>query len=266
MGTAIAPKGLRIVVGADDAGAEYKDALAEQLRADPRVAEVIDVGVHADEHVAYPNIAIEASRRVASGEVDRGLLVCGTGLGMAITANKTPGVRAVTAHDVYSVERSVLSNNAQILTMGQRVVGLELARRLVDRWLSLSFDTSSPSASKVALISEYEHPSGTARQIDAGASCEAPPTDTQVRTAIVGSRSGLHARPAKLFAERSRASGHDVRVAVTGGDAFPASSVLGVMSIGASQGDEITITVTGPDAAAVADDLAALAATDLDEV
>ena len=80
----------------------------------------------------------------------------GVPLGVAIAANKVPGVRAVTAHDSYSVERSVLSNNAQVLTMGQRVVGLELARRLAREWLTYRFDEASPSAEKVKAISSYE--------------------------------------------------------------------------------------------------------------
>lgn len=146
----------RIIVGSDDAGYEYKEALKRDLRADPRVEEVIDVGVDAQGHSAYPEIAIAAAERVARGEVDRALLICGTGLGMAIAANKILGVRAVTAHDSYSVERSVLSNNAQILCMGERVVGLELARRLVREWLGYSFDASSASAGKVAIIEGYE--------------------------------------------------------------------------------------------------------------
>ena len=75
---------------------------------------------------------------------------------MAISANKVPGIRAVTAHDSYSVERSVLSNDAQVLCMGERVVGVELARKLVKEWLSHTFDTSSASAEKVAAISSYE--------------------------------------------------------------------------------------------------------------
>ena len=79
---------------------------------------------------AYPHIAVAAARLIAEGKADRALLVCGTGLGVAISANKVPGVRAVTAHDGFSVERSVLSNNAQVLCFGQRVIGLEVARRL----------------------------------------------------------------------------------------------------------------------------------------
>lgn len=146
----------RIAIGSDDAGYEYKEALKADLQNDPRVAEVVDVGVAADGHAPYPRVAIEAAERIRDGRVDRALLVCGTGLGVAIAANKVPGVRAVTAHDSYSVERSVLSNNAQVLTFGQRVIGLELARRLAREWLAYEFDDSSASAEKVDVITGYE--------------------------------------------------------------------------------------------------------------
>jgi len=147
---------LRIVVGSDDAGYEYKEALKGDLVADARVAEVTDIGVGVDEDTAYPHIAVTAARMVADGKADRALLVCGTGLGVAISANKVPGIRAVTAHDSFSVERSVLSNNAQVLCFGQRVVGLELARRLAREWLNYEFDPQSPSAGKVEAIEHYE--------------------------------------------------------------------------------------------------------------
>ena len=107
----------------------------------------------ADEHTAYPHVAIAAAELVAAGDADRALLVCGTGLGVAISANKVPGIRAVTAHDSFSVERSVLSNNAQVLTFGQRVIGLELARRLAREWLTYRFDETSASAEKVRALS-----------------------------------------------------------------------------------------------------------------
>ncbi|BBY74453.1 D-erythrulose-4-phosphate isomerase 1 [Mycolicibacterium parafortuitum] len=149
---------LRIVVGADDAGYEYKEALKRDLDSDPRVEVVTDVGVGADEDTAYPHVAVEAARMVADGKADRALLVCGTGLGVAISANKVPGIRAVTAHDGFSVERSVLSNNAQVLCFGQRVIGLELARRLAREWLGYQFDPQSASAAKVEAIENYEHP------------------------------------------------------------------------------------------------------------
>jgi ribose 5-phosphate isomerase B len=149
-------EGLRVVVGSDDAGYEYKEALKGDLRADDRVVEVTDVGVGTDENTAYPHVAVAAARLVAEGKADRALLVCGTGLGVAISANKVPGIRAVTAHDSFSVERSVLSNDAQVLCFGQRVIGLELARRLAREWLNYEFDPESPSASKVEAIEKYE--------------------------------------------------------------------------------------------------------------
>ena len=147
---------LRIVIGCDDAGFDYKELLKKDLESNPGVASVVDVGVDADGHTAYPRVAIEAAERVARGEADRALLICGTGLGVAIAANKVAGIRAVTAHDSFSVERGVLSNNAQVLCMGQRVVGIELARRNVREWLTYRFDETSASAEKVAVIDEYE--------------------------------------------------------------------------------------------------------------
>lgn len=148
--------GLRIVVGADDAGFTYKEALKNDLLRDDRVADVTDVGVGADEHTDYPHIAVAAARLIAAGRADRALLVCGTGLGVAISANKIAGIRAVTAHDSFSVERSVLSNDAQVLCLGQRVIGLEVARRLAHEWLGYRFDPTSSSAGKVKAICEYD--------------------------------------------------------------------------------------------------------------
>nr|WP_315269530.1 ribose-5-phosphate isomerase [Microbacterium lemovicicum] len=150
------PQPLRLVIGCDDAGFEYKEIIKKDLEANPGVASVIDVGVDADGHTAYPKVAIAAAERVAAGEADRAILICGTGLGVAIAANKVAGIRAVTAHDSFSVERAVLSNDAQVLCMGQRVVGIELARRLAKEWLTYRFDTSSASAEKVAVIGQYE--------------------------------------------------------------------------------------------------------------
>jgi len=147
---------LRIVVGSDDAGVRYKDALKADLQGNDLVESVIDVGVDPDGDTAYPTIAIAAAEMIAQGKADRALLVCGTGLGVAIAANKVPGIRAVTAHDSFSVERSVLSNNAQVLTFGERVVGLELARRLAREWLTYRFDENSASAEKVQVLKDYE--------------------------------------------------------------------------------------------------------------
>lgn len=140
-----------------DAGISYKNALKSDLESDPRVSSVQDVGsFSSSDKTAYPHRAAAAARLVADGTVDRALLICGTGLGVAIAANKVRGVRAVTAHDSFSVERAVLSNNAQVLCMGERVVGLELARRLAREWLGYVFDQESASAKKVEAIEDLE--------------------------------------------------------------------------------------------------------------
>ncbi|KXS98965.1 hypothetical protein AC578_5000 [Pseudocercospora eumusae] len=150
-------QGLIIAMGADDAGCIYKNKIKADLEADPRVAKVLDVGVHSSsDKTAYPHSAVDAAKLVQSGDADRALLICGTGLGVAISANKVPGIRAVTAHDSFSVERAVLSNNAQVLCMGERVVGIELARRLVREWIGYRFDPGSASAAKVDAIMEHE--------------------------------------------------------------------------------------------------------------
>lgn len=149
---------LKIVLGSDEAGFRYKEAIKTMFENHDLVAKVVDVGVDVAGHTPYPKIAIAAAEMIARGEVDRALLICGTGMGVAMTANKVKGIRASTAHDSYSVERLILSNNAQVLAFGERVIGLELAKRLAREWLSYRFDTSSASTDKVNLITEYEDP------------------------------------------------------------------------------------------------------------
>ncbi len=149
---------IRLLVASDSAGFDYKDAILADMRSDERIETVEDLGVPADEldAASYPSVAIAAATKIAAGEADRAILVCGTGIGVAIAANKVAGIRATVAHDSFSVERSILSNDCQILTLGQRVIGLQLARRLAKEWLGYVFDPSSPSQAKVNEISEYE--------------------------------------------------------------------------------------------------------------
>jgi ribose 5-phosphate isomerase B len=153
----MAEKQYVVAVGSDDAGVNLKNYIRDMLREDPRVKEVRDFGV-ADESdkTEYPIICIKAAEAVARGEADRAVLFGGTGLGEAISANKVKGIRAVVAHDPYSIERSILSNNCQVLCLGERVIAPELADRIVRQWLGYEFDTSSPSAHKVSIITEYE--------------------------------------------------------------------------------------------------------------
>lgn len=148
--------GLKIVVAADPAGVDYKEAIKADLEQDPRVDEVIDAGITPGEDTAYPHVGFAAAKKIAAGEADRGIFVCGTGMGMAISANKVPGVRACTAHDSFSVERLIMSNDAHVLCLGQRVIGRELARRLAKEFLGYEFDPSSHSKGNVDLICSYE--------------------------------------------------------------------------------------------------------------
>ncbi|TYJ53358.1 ribose 5-phosphate isomerase [Cryptococcus floricola] len=150
-----------IVLACDEAGHDYKIALKSLLESDKRVKGVIDVGVNKTkdgkpEKTAYPHVAVDAARKIVKGEADRGLLICGTGMGVAISANKVPGIRASTAHDSFSVERLIKSNNAQILCLGQRVIGVELAKKLVQEWLGHVFDPESASNEKVQIIHDYD--------------------------------------------------------------------------------------------------------------
>jgi ribose 5-phosphate isomerase B len=150
-------KRYRMAVGSDDAGVNLKNFIRDQLGEDERVEEVIDFGVaDADDKTPYPVVCIKAAEAVARGEADRAVLFGGTGLGEAISANKVQGIRAVVAHDPYSIERSILSNNCQVLCLGERVIAPELADRIVKQWLGYEFDTSSPSAAKVQVITDYE--------------------------------------------------------------------------------------------------------------
>ena len=144
---------MRIAIGCDEVGLPLLEVIRSQL-AELGVT-VEDFGVHTDEPVLYPDVALAVSKAVASGDCSRGILVCGTGLGMCITANKVPGVWAATCHDTYSAERSRKSNDAQILTMGSRVVGPEVAKQVVAAWLRSEF-VGGGSAPKVARMKEIE--------------------------------------------------------------------------------------------------------------
>jgi ribose 5-phosphate isomerase B len=148
---------LVIAVGADSLGRGLLDVLVADLRADARVHEVLDLGVPStDDPTAYPHVGIAVAEAVARGDAQRALLVCGTGIGMAISANKVRGVRAAVAHDPYSLERSVRSNDCQVLCMGANVIAPALARSLLASWLDHRFDPTSPSDAKVAVIRAYE--------------------------------------------------------------------------------------------------------------
>jgi len=142
-----------VAIGADEAAFDLKEILKEHLKR--RGVAVQDYGAYDRNPVLYPDVAVKVAQAIAEGRHPRGILMCGTGIGMAITANKVPGVRAATCHDTYSAERARKSNNAQILTMGARVIGPELAKTIVDAWLASEFEGGG-SAPKVEKIMEYD--------------------------------------------------------------------------------------------------------------
>ncbi len=142
-----------IVVGADQNGWRMKDALAQYIR--EKNYTVIDMGVNSDDPVNYPEIAVKVAETMRDNKYDRGILVCGTGAGMAIVANKVPGIRAVCIHDPYTAERARASNDAQIVTFGSQVIGLHAAKKMVDIWLDSEFE-GGRSLPKVAMIKELD--------------------------------------------------------------------------------------------------------------
>lgn len=148
---------MKIAIGSDHFGYALKEDLKEhliQLGFEP-----VDFGCYdANTPVDYPDVAYELSHHLAEGEFDRGILVCGTGIGMAIAANKVPGVRAACCHDVYSAERARKSNNAQVITMGSQVITPLLARKLLSIWLDSEFEggRSAPKVAKIIAI-EKQH-------------------------------------------------------------------------------------------------------------
>lgn len=139
-------------LGSDEAGARLRRAIHDHLV--ERGLEVADYGVD-DPSRAYPSVAFEVAQRVAEGAHDRAILVCGTGIGMAIAANKVPGVYAANCHDVYSAQRARKSNAAQVLTMGERVIGIQAALAVVSAWLESEFEGGGSTA-KVGEIEAWE--------------------------------------------------------------------------------------------------------------
>lgn len=142
-----------IAIGCDEAAFELKQVILEVLKADGH--EVDDFGTFDTKPVLYPDIAFAAAQSIADGRNERGVLLCGTGIGMAISANKVPGIRAAQTHDTYSAERAKKSNDAQIITIGARVIGPELAKSIVRAWLASEFEPAR-SGPKVERIRDFE--------------------------------------------------------------------------------------------------------------
>lgn len=142
---------MRIALGADSAGKPLLDVIAAHLSGRPDLT-VVDLS----EPGFYAEVAEKVGKAIIAGEFERAILFCGTGIGVSISANKVPGIRAALTHDPYSAERAAKSNNAQIITMGARIIGPELAKTIADAWLRSSFDPSGPSAANVAAVDRLD--------------------------------------------------------------------------------------------------------------
>jgi RpiB/LacA/LacB family sugar-phosphate isomerase len=149
---------MKIALGADGAGKPLLDVIAAHLKtkADVAVTDLSEPGYYAD-------VADRVASSIIAGEHERAILFCGTGIGVCISANKVPGIRAALTHDAYSADRAAKSNDAQIITMGARVIGPELAKTIVDTWLAAQFDPNGPSAANVEAIGKIDKKYGKLR-------------------------------------------------------------------------------------------------------
>ena len=147
---------MKIAVAGDSVGRVLGDVLVDHLKArHGLVVANLSPGVE-NPGEYYANVAERVARAILDGQFDRGILCCGTGIGMAISANKVPGIRAAQTHDAFSAERAARSNDAQIITLGARVLGVELAKRIVDDWLACEFDPQGASAANVKAIGRLD--------------------------------------------------------------------------------------------------------------
>ena len=145
---------MRIAIGADHAGFELKQILAADLRHHGH--EVIDKGTDSDQPVDYPDFAEAVGKALLAGEAESGLLICGSGVGASVSANKLPGIRAGLCHDTYSARQGVEHDDMNILVLGARVIGVELARELVDNFLAAKFNGEERHRRRVEKIKDLE--------------------------------------------------------------------------------------------------------------
>lgn len=143
---------MKLAIAGDSAGEGLAQLLADHFKARHDVSQISRTDTGPD--TFYANLSDRVASAVMAGTYDRAILVCGTGIGVCIAANKVPGIRAALCHDTYSATRAALSNDAQIITMGARVIGPELAKAIAEAWLAetMNFDAAGKSAGNVAAI------------------------------------------------------------------------------------------------------------------
>lgn len=145
---------MKLAIAGDSAGEGLAKTLAEHLGKTHEVSEISHSKDGPD--AFYANLSDRVASAVVDGTYERAILICGTGIGVALSANKVPGIRAAQCHDTYSAQRAALSNNAQIITMGARVVGPELAKSIAEAFLANTFDPNGRSADNVQAINDID--------------------------------------------------------------------------------------------------------------
>ncbi len=144
---------MKIAIGCDELAYEMKKEIIKRFFAEGVI--FVDFGVDVNEKADYPDVAVLVTQALKNGEADRAILICGTGIGMSISANKVSGIYAAVCHDLYSTQRSILSNNCNVMCLGALVIGISTATEMVRTWLSLEFK-ESPSLRKINKIKEIE--------------------------------------------------------------------------------------------------------------
>lgn len=149
-------KKMRVIVTADHAGVVIRNEVKDLL--EELGIEYVDTGCEGSGSVDYPDFALPAANRVANGEFDRGILICGTGIGMSIAANKVKGIRCALTHDVYSAKLTRQHNDTNVIAIGERVIGPGLAREIIQTWLETEFE-GGRHANRIGKIATYENES-----------------------------------------------------------------------------------------------------------
>lgn len=152
---------MRIALGADHAGFDLKQILVADLRR--RGHEVVDAGTNSTDPVDYPDFAEAVSKVLLDGRAERGVLICGSGVGASVSANKIPGIRAAVCHDTYSARQGVEHDDMNILVLGARIIGIELARELAESFLAAKFTGEERHRRRLAKIEALEKRYGKAR-------------------------------------------------------------------------------------------------------
>lgn len=145
---------MKIAIGADHGGFDHKEVIFKHLK--DKGFEVVDFGTYSSDSVDYNDFAVKVATGVSKKEYDRGILICGTGIGMSVMANKVEGIRAALVHDLFTAEATRLHNDSNILAMGGRIISIELALQIVDIWIGTEFSNEDRHIRRVKKINNYK--------------------------------------------------------------------------------------------------------------